>query len=750
VSDPRQTQRTRQVGPYQLLQQIGVGAMGEVYLVQHVESQERFALKRIRGDFADDEELTRFRREAELVARLHHPHVIRLRDSNFATSHPYQVYELYEGGTLAERLSRTGPMPVGDALEIVRKLGEALSHAHAQGVLHRDLKPENVLFSAAGEPALADFGLARRAVSRGNSLTATGEAIGTPLYMAPEQALDSKRVDERADLYGLAAITYALLSGGPPVSGANTVLEAFDKVINEMPPPLRREDVPARVERALFSGLAKDPDERPESVASWVDQLVAATERRGPSPTRIAGSLVLTLLIVGLLGVVALALGLVGDSAPPPAPSPSHVDLSPRALSGDSEAHSERPPLGAPGAVPPAPIRQLVPRDQGWAWLTLTPPGEVGVSLLVSCNWGEESLYVNVVRGRYVSGGKILDTVWNPSEEHLAALTRAEQVWTLEADGEVSRGPAPEGVSLLTPAGELLKRCLDPEASSALFRLLAAAPSENPEAPRSAEWGEDRFTWEPLLWGGQIHGTEQERGPAFEKAPSYVKEELTKLEADASAVGRSLTRRSWLEALTLNRCRNLADEPFPEKAHFALPYGPKVLNLESLGSVQLEGRTPVLASPGGVLQGLSPYQRTRYVVHGEREGWLKIGWGSALGWVERESYSKSTGPVFVLIAIPLLNVRQRPHYPGVDWGKKLGPSPVLGQIPMGRSYPFVGFVSGPPRELELEVFRPPVLGLGEQRWAKIQFDDRQVWASWWAKGEFDPHVQHAQILFPSK
>ena len=725
MNDPNQTHRARQVGPYRLLRQIGVGAMGEIYLVQHVETDERFALKRIRGDFVDEEELIRFRREAELVARVYHPHVVRLRDSNFATAQPYQVYDLYEGGTLQDRIQRAGSMTLEDTLEIVGKLASALSHAHSQGVLHRDLKPENVLFNAAGEPALADFGLARKSQAQSRGLTATGEAIGTPLYMAPEQVLDSKRVDERADLYGLAAITYAMLSGGPPVVGSNTVLEAFDKVLNERPPPLGRSDVPPGVERALFSGLEKSPEDRPASVSLWHASLEGGA-RAGFSGARLGLVSGLLALVASLL--VALAIGVAlwdsGEQASasrgaPQASSPS-----------GSPSPTPLPAIGETGAVDLISLRKLVQQRSGWAWLTLSQPEGPRVSLLVTCTWGRDQLSIEFTRGRGVEG-EIWDSTFD-SGERLTGLIRRGRYAVYSERGEViEEVKLPRGVPLKGPAGELLRPYLEPGAMAAVLRLLAKAEADD-HGVRRADWGGDGFVWEPLIWAEWPNRSRGASEKVLKEPPLAIRRLLLEtFRLERSEVDRAMSPQAWAGALTHNYCRDLDTHPWPANEHFALPYGVAQLSPLLLGAARISGGQLVHSQPGGLLIGITPAAETRYLVFGQRKGWLRISWGGGKGWVRGQEFDKQAGRM-VRVILNSVNVRMRPYFPGDDYGH-LGANPVVGQVPQGALYPFLGVVTGPPKFVELDPRKRTAKGKPgpKERWALIQFDDRQVWAARW-------------------
>jgi len=251
---------------YRLEDELGRGGMGVVYRAVNEASGERVALKvLLAGAKATSEDLIRFRTEAEAAERLQHPHIVALLEHGEANGNPYMVLDYIEGEDLESRISR-GKLEPADAVEIASGLADALSCAHEQGILHRDFKPQNVLLDREGHPLLTDFGLAKL---RGDaaptlSLTQTGMMLGTPAYMAPEQAnAERKHIDERTDVYGLGATLYHMLTGRRPFS-APTLASLVVKILNE-PPPRPRSLVPdldPALETIVLKCLEKERSDR--------------------------------------------------------------------------------------------------------------------------------------------------------------------------------------------------------------------------------------------------------------------------------------------------------------------------------------------------------------------------------------------------------------------------------------------------------------------------------------------------------
>jgi tetratricopeptide (TPR) repeat protein len=253
---------------YAIQRELGRGGMATVYLAEDLKHHRPVALKVLKPELAHVLGPERFLREIELSARLTHPHILPLHDSGNADGILYYVMPYVEGESLRDRLTREKQLPVDDALQISREVADALSYAHAHGVIHRDVKPENILLEA-GHAVVADFGIAR-AIDHagGDRLTGTGIALGTPAYMSPEQAAGSKDLDGRSDLYALGCVLYEMLAGHPPFVGAS-VESLVHQHLTAEPPTITgiRPAVPAHVVAALTQSLAKTPADRFNPVA---------------------------------------------------------------------------------------------------------------------------------------------------------------------------------------------------------------------------------------------------------------------------------------------------------------------------------------------------------------------------------------------------------------------------------------------------------------------------------------------------
>jgi eukaryotic-like serine/threonine-protein kinase len=248
---------------YEIRQELGRGGMGVVYLARHLKLDRLVALKMIlTGPATSAAELTRFGLEAEAVASLQHPNIVQVFETGTADGHPYIAMEYVPGGSLAQA-TRTAPVSPRDAAKLVRTLAEGVQHAHERGIVHRDLKPANVLLAADGTPKIADFGLVKRLDDLA-TLTHTGAILGTPCYMAPEQAAGAGReVGPLSDVYALGAVLYELLTGRPPFQGQSP-LEVLDRVRTEDPVPPRavRLKVPRDLETICLTCLRKEPGKR--------------------------------------------------------------------------------------------------------------------------------------------------------------------------------------------------------------------------------------------------------------------------------------------------------------------------------------------------------------------------------------------------------------------------------------------------------------------------------------------------------
>ncbi len=221
---------------YRIDRELGAGGMATVYLAHDLKHDRDVALKVLREDLAAAIGVERFHAEIKTTARLKHPHILPLFDSGLADGALFYVMPFIEGESLRERVSRAGPLPIAEALRVLREVADALSYAHASGIIHRDVKCDNVMI-AGGHAFLADFGIARvvSAHDPGATMTGSGAGVGTPAYMSPEQIVGGA-VDQRTDIYALGALGYEILTGSPPFAG--TPQEIASAHLTRTPEPL--------------------------------------------------------------------------------------------------------------------------------------------------------------------------------------------------------------------------------------------------------------------------------------------------------------------------------------------------------------------------------------------------------------------------------------------------------------------------------------------------------------------------------
>jgi serine/threonine protein kinase len=271
-------------GTYQILHQLGAGGMGRVYAASHARLPGLFAVKALHKEFAKNENaVLRFRGEAEIMAGLRHPHIVQVFDFDVDEGGtPYLVMEFIEGRNLGERLRSGENMPPSRVVAIVSQIASALDAAHRRGVVHRDLKPENImLISELGQDdfiKVVDFGISKAV---GNSrLTSESTILGTPQFMAPEQAQGRHdEVDHRTDQFALAAMTYTLLSGVEPFRGQSPVTVLYQVVHEEAAPVAKRVDWPcSAVDAVLRKAMSKDIGDRYSSILEFSSALEAALQ----------------------------------------------------------------------------------------------------------------------------------------------------------------------------------------------------------------------------------------------------------------------------------------------------------------------------------------------------------------------------------------------------------------------------------------------------------------------------------------
>jgi hypothetical protein len=296
VQDLRPTERrgTLSCGPvvggYELLEELGRGGMGAVFRARQVSLNRLVALKLVLGSgFQSPERRARFRAEAAAIARLRHPNVVQIFEFCPQDDVLYFSMELCEGGSLAKRL-RSGPLSPRDAAALVRSVAEGVQAAHEQGIIHRDLTPGNILLARReGEPPeaeraaegprpltefvpkISDFGLAKQT---NLDVTRSGVVLGTPRYMAPEQTVDARSIDQRADVYALGAILYECLTGRPPFQAAST-LDLYHQVRHHEPVPVRQlqPNVPRDLETICLKCLRREPSGRYATARELADDL---------------------------------------------------------------------------------------------------------------------------------------------------------------------------------------------------------------------------------------------------------------------------------------------------------------------------------------------------------------------------------------------------------------------------------------------------------------------------------------------
>ena len=280
---------------YRIVRELGAGGMATVYLADDTKHHRQVAVKVLRPELAESVGVERFAREIEIAAGLHHPHILPLYDSGGAGSVLFYVMPFVEGASLRDKLAKGGALPIDEAVRIIREVADALEYARTRGVVHRDIKPENILIAGA-HALVMDFGVAKALsdAAGATSLTGTGIAIGTPAYMAPEQAMADPAIDHRADVYALGAMAYELLAGRGVFLGANAQ-QILAGHLTRAPEPLHlhRSSVSPALEAVVMRCLEKMPADRFQTageVMVALDAAVATTSGATASPSIVSGS----------------------------------------------------------------------------------------------------------------------------------------------------------------------------------------------------------------------------------------------------------------------------------------------------------------------------------------------------------------------------------------------------------------------------------------------------------------------------
>ncbi len=356
------------VGEYEVQSQIGEGAMGTVFSAVHPLIGKKVAIKVLKPELcADQKQLDRFVHEAQAVNQIGHPNIVDVFSlGELPDGRAYMVMEWLRGEDLKSRLAR-GPMAVHDACDILDGIARALDAAHAKQIVHRDLKPDNVFLHRVDDGPvmvkLLDFGIAKLVKqSPGTEKTQTGNMLGTPKYISPEQARGIAGVDHRSDIYSLGVMAYEMLAGRCPFQG-ETAMDIVVKHLSEQPPPLSQfAKVPKALESCVMRMLAKDPIERPS--LEEVRMILHDPQRRMTTPLPTRGMSVVTpvpirlrprwpflaLGIAGAIGVGVVTWKLVGTKEEPAAVAAPVSDVAP----APAPVLAPPPPAPAPAPAPPA------------------------------------------------------------------------------------------------------------------------------------------------------------------------------------------------------------------------------------------------------------------------------------------------------------------------------------------------------------------------------------------------------------
>ena len=377
---------------YRLEHELGGGGMSRVFVAHDQILDRKVVVKVLLPELAAGVSVSRFRREIQLAARLQHPHIVPLLSAGESEGLPYFVMPYVAGESLRARVAREGELPVVEAIRILRDVVSALVYAHSSGVMHRDIKPDNVLLSG-GVAVVTDFGVAKALSisSEGHDavgLTSLGMALGTPAYMAPEQATGDPQTDHRADIYSLGAMAYEMLTGRPPFIGRSPQAVLAAHVV-ETPDPIERlrPAVPGALAGLVTACLAKRPADRPQSAREVINLLDAlATPSSGMAPTMattVPVSLVAAprrrrrLLAAGAAGLVfALLAGTLWlRRGPPHTASPT--------VSGPTTPETSgviTPPTPPPTVETPGPARSALPKPQRTRHAAPAPAAPVPVA----------------------------------------------------------------------------------------------------------------------------------------------------------------------------------------------------------------------------------------------------------------------------------------------------------------------------------------------------------------------------------
>jgi hypothetical protein len=501
---------------YRLEREMAGGGMSRLFLATERSLNRRVVIKLLPPELTSEVSAARFQQEMELTANLQHPHILSVLGAGARDGLLYYIMPYLEGESLRGRMVREGPLPVADSVRLLSEIADALSFAHARGIIHRDIKPENILLEGK-HAVLADFGIARAlAQSRtGHSLTGSGTAIGTPGYMAPEQVAGGS-VDARADLYSLAVVGYEMLTGAPPFKAPTAqALLAAHLTTPPLPPHELRNEVPEAVSAVIATALSKDPEDRFASAADFADALSRAGSSQAGSgmgrlgsrqSRRMLGRLAIGLLIIAAVTVVvqtarsrAITRALAEDLT---------LILQSGELRADEKLDSVATLMSAAGAsLDRGGMRVIRERAAAVLRITTVPAGAAVSIVRVGplATFAEHEpimLGTTPVRTAAIVGGEYLLRIVAPHDDTVLTL-----VTVPVPDSALSSGLVPTGDSLLVqasllPAGALqgyvvVPEGIAPDSTPVAAFLISRREVTNSEFARFIEQGGYRDT---TLW----------------------------------------------------------------------------------------------------------------------------------------------------------------------------------------------------------------------------------------------------------
>jgi serine/threonine protein kinase len=454
----------RSVGRYRIVDFLGAGAMGEVYLAEDPHIERKLAIKTVRlvGRPQEVEDRKkRLLREARAAGRLLHPNVVALFDAGETEGLLYLAFEFVEGQDLAQRLER-GPLSLREVLRIVRQVADALHYAHGQGIVHRDIKPSNILIDTIGRVKVADFGIAKMA-GQSTELTMAGSVMGSPQYLSPEQ-IRGEDLDGRSDVFSLGVVLYELLSGNRPFAGETITTLVYQILHKDAPPVSALRAVPPRVEELLRRMLTKDRDERIATAAEVAKELAAIeSDLSDETLSAPAGSDELERTFALPRRTGTLSPGPSGTVLPPPPPALPALDTAPSTprtatLTQMPQMPQIPPPpqaMPVPAAASPGKSRSVLP------WIALA----AGLVLLLA-----------------LAGGWFLWSAWKGARGALREQQTA-QAGTGTETGLETASPSPASTATQSPAQADLPADQPADLSRRPEPAPQAQPAQIPPAP---------------------------------------------------------------------------------------------------------------------------------------------------------------------------------------------------------------------------------------------------------------------------